>query len=217
MSTEASAGTPTAPVDVAPTAPAAQAPSAPAAPTAPDMAKTYTAQEMSDANGEAARWRKTLREEQAAKAALEEQLKVINDGKLAEEGRWKELAEAAQQEAVKIRAEYTEKVTRSELKSIALSEGILDADIASLIKIPDGYDGELADLVAAHKAAKPSLYKAAAAAPAPAAPAAPAKPGAPAPIPAAAPGTPTTDVKSMPKKEYEAYKKALLTKMRSRY
>ena len=215
MSTEASAGTPTAPVDAAPTAPAVQSPAA--APAAPGMTKTYTAQEMSDANGEAARWRKTFREEQAAKAALEEQLKAINDGKLAEEGRWKELAEAAQQEAVKIRAEYTEKVTRSELKSLALSEGILDADIASLIKIPDGYDGELADLVAAHKAAKPSLYKAAAAAPAPAAPAAPAKPGAPAPIPAATPGTPTTDVKSMPKKEYEVYKKALLTKMRSRY
>ncbi len=182
----------------------------------PTENRTYTADEMKEANGEAARWRKTLREEQAAKAELEKKLQEIENAKLAEEGRWKELAEAAQKEAIAAKQELTARVTRAEIRSAAAAAGILDVEIADLIKIPEGFTGEFSDLVEQHKAAKPSLYKSAQ----PVAPVAPAPASsqqtAPAPIPVAKEST-QMDVKNMSKKEYEAYKKSFLSKMRARY
>ena len=186
------------------------------APT-PTENRTYTAEEMREANGEAARWRKTLREEQAAKAELEKKLQDIENAKMAEEGRWKDLAEAAQKEALNARQELMTRVTRAEIRSAAAAAGILDVEIADLIKIPEGFTGEFADLVEQHKAAKPSLYKSAQVAAPIAAPApAPSQSAAPTPIPVARDST-QPDVKDMSKKEYEAYKKSFLTKMRARY
>lgn len=175
--------------------------------------QTFTAEEMAEVNAEAAKRRHELRAKEAENQQLKDQLKKIEDARLAEEGKWKELAEKAQLENTTLRKEMQEKFLRAELRNYALAEGLIDPDIANLISLP-AEDADLQALVKAHKEAKPHLYKNAAA------PAAvePKKPATPpnTPAPATGSGGEPVDLSKLSPADYKAYKSKLLAQVRQR-
>lgn len=121
--------------------------------------QSFTAEEMAEAKAEAAKRRLELRAREAENQTLKEQLKKIEEARLAEEGKWKELAERAQVENASLKKEMHEKITRAEIRNYAIAEGLIDPDIASLIVLPKEDTADLQALVKAHKEAKPHLYK----------------------------------------------------------
>ncbi len=182
-------------------------------PTGKPRKQSFTAEEMAEVNAEAAKRRHELRAKEQENQQLKEQLKKIEEARLAEEGKWKELAERAQAENLTLRKEMHEKFLRAELRNYALAEGLIDPDIANLITLPaEGADFQA--LVKAHKEAKPHLYKSTSAPPPE-----PKKPvGTPPATPAPAQGASgePVDLSKLSKADYKAYKARLLASLRNR-
>ncbi len=112
---------------------------------------------------------------EAARARqLEERLNAIENEKLAEQGKYKELYEKEVDQRKKDLQSARRELARETLRNMAISEGIIDADIVDMIPARSfQYDEDtgrftnVRDLLAQHKADKPHLYRDAAAAQAP--------------------------------------------------
>jgi hypothetical protein len=108
---------------------------------------------------------------EAARARqLEEKLNTIENEKLAEQGKYKELYEKEVDQRKKDLQSARRELARETLRNMAISEGIIDADIVDMIPARSfQYDEDtgrftnVRDLLAQHKADKPHLYRDAAA------------------------------------------------------
>lgn len=108
---------------------------------------------------------------EAARARqLEERLNAIENEKLAEQGKYKELYEKEVDQRKKDLQSARRELARETLRNMAISEGIIDPDIVDMIPARSfQYDEDtgrftnVRDLLAQHKADKPHLYRDAAA------------------------------------------------------
>lgn len=162
---------------------------------------------------------------EAARARqLEERLNAIENEKLAEQGKYKELYEKEVDQRKKDLQSARRELARETLRNMAISEGIIDPDIVDMIPARSfQYDEDtgrftnVRDLLAQHKADKPHLYRDAAAAQAPSTAANLARPttghpgNAPEQVP---PGK--KDISGMSRQEYEIEKRNYIRSLRGK-
>lgn len=184
-----------------------------AQPTAPDITQLVREREQMQAQ------LAELNAKAAEADKLRKQIEEIEATKLKEQGEFKQLyekeAEARKRETQALRRE----MARAEMKTIALTQGIVDPDLIDLIPTKDlkwneetGRYDNLRELVESHKQAKPNFY----APPASTAPA-PVKPtmGNPTSAPATTePAKP--DVSRMSRQEYDVAKRNYLRSLSTR-
>ena len=162
---------------------------------------------------------------EAARARqLEEKLNTIENEKLAEQGKYKELYEKEVDQRKKDLQSARRELARETLRNMAISEGIIDADIVDMIPARSfQYDEDtgrftnVRDLLAQHKADKPHLYRDAVATQASSSAANLARPttghpgNAPEQVP---PGK--KDISGMPRQEYEIEKRNYIRSLRGK-
>jgi len=162
---------------------------------------------------------------EAARARqLEEKLNTIENEKLAEQGKYKELYEKEVDQRKKDLQSARRELARETLRNMAISEGIIDADIVDMIPARSfQYDEDtgrftnVRDLLAQHKADKPHLYRDAAATQAPSTAVNLARPttghpgNAPEQVP---PGK--KDISGMSRQEYEVEKRNYIRSLRGK-
>ena len=156
----------------------------------------------------------------AERDALQTRQDEAEAAKLAEQGKFKELYEKEVSSRKNAEGRMRERLMRAEVRAYAVSEGILDPDMADLIptkgiKFNDesGVFEGIKEAIASHRESKTSWYKAAQAPGATGEPKAPVSTGSAQPAPAAsAPATP--DVSKMNKEEYARYKRDFVNKLR---
>lgn len=162
---------------------------------------------------------------EAARARqLEERLNAIENEKLAEQGKYKELYEKEVDQRKKDLQNARRELARETLRNMAISEGIIDPDIVDMIPARSfQYDEDtgrftnVRDLLAQHKADKPHLYRDAAAAQASSTAANLARPttghpgNAPEQVP---PGK--KDISGMSRQEYEIEKRNYIRSLRGK-
>lgn len=204
------------------TPPKTETPPAPAVdknvpPPADKGADEKFAKEKEELLAEIHRLREGGRDTKKERDELKAQLDKIEEDRLKEEKKYKELYEKTVKEKEEATAASRKRLLKAELRTAAAAEGILDPEAADLIDISDlmGLDEDSAvqkvkEKVTAHKAAKPQWYKSAAAAgdPPPATTGSPARP----PAPAAKPGE--TNVKDLSAKDYQEAKRQHLKEIR---
>jgi vacuolar-type H+-ATPase subunit I/STV1 len=175
------------------------------------------------ANDEAAARRALLRETQAERETLKNQLEETKTKELEEAGQYKTLYEQERAAKETLIQESNKRITRAELRAHAINEGIIDPEIADLIPIDKvtvdaaGNIVGVVETIASYKLAKPNLFKSAQAqaAPAPVAKAT----GSAAPEPGAQPTAQSTAsdrdrIKKMSKEDYAQFKRDQVAKLR---
>lgn len=157
--------------------------------------------------------------ERAKAARLQEQVEASERAKLEQDGNYKALAEKAQEDAARARAEADAALSRaadvqvnSELRLALIRSGVVDPDVASLVdrsalRVEGGRVVGIDEAVNAFKTAKPHLFGTA-----PTLPASTAT-GGTQPTPSGG-NPPPKNVMSMSRQEYEEHKKKTIRDLR---
>jgi hypothetical protein len=167
-----------------------------------------TKRDLGDARADAAAARLTAKEAKAQSDAALAAAKTAQDEAAAK------IATATETANTRVKT-YEPRIIESELKIAAMQAGLNDLDLLALVKrdgVKLGEDGTVtgvAEAIAAFKESKPSYFGAAAVVVPPTASGAP---GRPAPVV----NPPETNLRELPKAEYEARKKASMLKLAKR-